>query len=125
MAELHIGDRVRILGTPATLDAELAGCVGRITAKTSGSPSDVPVIGTTAGGELCCVHVEVLDRSYWLASPFLEPADEGPARSAPVAAPAFLQRPISPPLTGMSQLPLLSRFMSRIGRLLRQSFRQA
>lgn len=75
------GDLVRIVSTPETERAGLAGRVGNVAGETQPSVSGVEVIGGTGDDFALDVRFEGSGRSHWLALDLVEFVDPGAAGS--------------------------------------------
>jgi hypothetical protein len=78
-ADIQIGDRVQIRGSPATLAAELAGRIGRVQSIARPQQLPAPPIGMICDADACEVLVENSDTLVWIMAPLLLriPAPDG------------------------------------------------
>src|SRR5262249_17969213 len=70
--ERRFGDLVRILSTPETERAGLAGLVGQVSGETQPSVSGVEVIGGAGGGFPPHVRLDGREESHWFALDLVE-----------------------------------------------------
>ena len=75
---ISFGDHVRVLATPLTESAGLAGLVGTVHGETAPSVTSVEVIGDLVSDRALAVHFEERGSALWLAPDLLEFADHAP-----------------------------------------------
>jgi hypothetical protein len=74
---VSFGDNVRILATPATDAAGIAGLCGCVYGETVPSASGVDVLGELSEDYAVNVFVEELKKNFWLDPPAVEFIDHG------------------------------------------------
>ena len=75
---VSFGDNVRVVSTPETEAAGLAGRSGQVYGETTPSSTGVEVIGDLASDFAINVYFEDLSQGFWLAPQLLEFIDHAP-----------------------------------------------
>ena len=75
--QISFGDNVRVVATPETENAGLAGLTGQVYGETTPSVTNVEVIGKMQGDFAINVHFDERGESHWFIPELLEFVDHG------------------------------------------------
>ena len=73
--QISFGDNVRVVSTPETDAAGVAGCIGQVYGETTPSVTGVPVVGASTQDHAINVHFEGRSDTLWFAPELLEFVD--------------------------------------------------
>jgi hypothetical protein len=91
--DISFGDKVRIVATPATQAAGVAGRMGTVTGFTTPSVMDVKVVGEVKDDFAFSVTFENPNAQAWFAPELLELVDHAPGQDIQIGQKRWVRRP--------------------------------